>query len=222
MKSLIARLRGLTRPAGPPTPLRIRRATYTIEIRDTARAYLTLETRWQSLVDRLTSYDQTIPVGAGRVDRLQASLGAARLVSPEEAGRTQATTQANRQAGSQMTSQANQASDQALYQIDLPAPVHAHQETTQVLSAILIDAFPASSSALAIRPLYPIEAIGLAIVFPLTRPPRQISLLRTDVAIPEPDPTALQATPRADGRLAYLWLKESPPSGAAYCLTWQW
>ena len=211
MKSLMARLRSLARSAGPPPPLQIRRATYTIEVRDAARAYLTLETRWQSLVDGLTGYRQSDPTGAGRIHRLRASVGLARSLTPDEAGQA-----------SGAGPSGGPAAGQALYQIELPAPVPARREAIQFLSASLIDAFSADSPTLIIRPLYPTEAIGLAIVFPLTRPPRAIALLRTDGRAPEPNPTALQATPRADGRLAYVWLKEAPPPGAVYGLTWQW
>lgn len=182
--------------ARPADPIRIRRLTYTIDLRRSDRVLLTQEVRWQSRRPALTGYRETVPVGAGRIDRLWVSLGVARPLAV--------------------------AGDQAAYQIDLPAPVAAPAEATQLISAILIDPFPGDAPGLTLRPLYPAAAIGLQIVFPLTRPPAEFAIL--DLADPRhaPDATAPIASPRADHRVTYIWQKAAPPPGAAYRLTWRW
>jgi len=185
----------------PAQPVRILRVTYAIEIRSPDHAYLTQETRWRSAVAGLTHYREAIPIGGGRIDRIRASLGTLRPVEEAPAG---------------------DPARQIRYEVDLPAPAKRDDEGIQVLSAILTDPFTAAEPGFSFRPIYPAEAIGLSIVFPLTQPPRDVVLARVDGAIPTPDDTPLQASSRADGREIWRWLKDSPPAGAAYRLTWWW
>lgn len=196
LASWLRRMAGSSAPAAPLHPLEILRLTCTIDVRTAERVYLIQETRWRSLTEGLDAYEDLIPIGAGRIERLQSSVGRADLL---DAG-----------------------AGQARLRLHLPDPLPAGAETTQLLSAILADPFPDLHPRLTIRPAYPAAAIGLTIIFPLTRPARDFALHRAGHPNRAPDPVAPQPTPRADGRLAYVWLKPDPPSDAAYELTWRW
>lgn len=181
-----------TGPAASPHPLQILRLTCTVDLRTADRVYLIQETRWRSLSPDLAAYDDRLPIGAGRIERLQASLGRADLIGVSPG--------------------------QAWLRLALPDAVPAGVEATQLLSAILSDPFPGSDPGLTLHPAHPARGVALTIIFPLTRPPRDLAIREAE----QPDPVAPQMTPRADGRIAYVWLKPDPAPGAAYDLSWRW
>lgn len=179
---------------GPPAPIpQIDRITYQVDIQRSDRVFLTIETRLRTAAPGLLAFRQVLPLEPPYA-RLHSSLGLASLLPDDPDGAT--------------------------VEIVLPEPLVAPGTIEHLLTALRTAPLPDTAPGLRLRPPYPATALGLTVNFPLTRPPRDLAIRAATE--PTPDPTPLQATPRADQRASYVWLKDAPPPDTTFHLTWTW